>query len=92
MTDTASNALIGSILTGMIRDSHAVTNNLIDGHLDAAIDWAKRFEKLYQRLEYAIESGNILQASRILDQFAYDYDDVPRAVKHYESMKMGGQS
>lgn len=73
----------------MIRDSHSVTNSLIDGHLDAAINWAKSFEELYQRLEYAIESGNILQARRILDQFAYDYDDVPRAVEHYENMKMG---
>lgn len=91
MTNTADTELIGTILTGMIQQGHATTNNLIDIHLDDAIDWATKFEKLYQRIEYAVESGNILAAHRVLESFGYDYDDVPRAVEHYQAMKMGGQ-
>lgn len=89
MTNTADKELVGSILTGMIQQSHATTNSLIDIHLDEAIDWATKFERLYQRIEYAVESGNILAAHRVLQSFAYDYDDVPRAVEHYQTMKMG---
>jgi len=87
---TEDTELLGTILTGMIREGHSTTNRLIDGHLDDAIEWATKFERLYQRIEYAIESGNILAAHRVLGSFAYDYDDVPRAVEHYQNMKMGG--
>lgn len=90
MTETASNEAVAAVLSGMIAFDQGITNTLIDSHLDDAISWAHKFEKLYQRIEFAIESGNVIQAYRILESFGYDYDRVPEAVEHYESMKMGG--
>lgn len=91
MTNTASNESLGAVLSGMIAFDQGITNNLIDSHLDDAISWARKFEKFYQRMEYALESGNAVAAYKILGDFGYDYDTVPSKIDHYENLKMGAR-
>ena len=91
MTKTASNEALGAVLSGMIAFDQSITNNLINAHLEDAISWSRKFEKLYQRVEYALESGNAVAAYHVLGDFGYDYDCVPSKVDHYQSLKMGSR-
>lgn len=86
-----NNETLGAMLGGMIAFDHALTNSLTDSHLDEAISWARKFEKLYQRMEFALESGNAVAAYNLLADFEYDYDNVPSKINHYQSMKMSGR-
>ena len=88
MSEAKDSELLGHILTGMFTQSVNISNALIDAHLDAAIDWATEFRKLWYRVNYANETGNALQVAGVLDDFYWKAMEAPNAIEHYKGMKM----
>lgn len=79
------NEVLGAILSGMIAFDQGITNSLIDSHIDSAIDWAKRFQSLYRRVQ---KHNRDTLVQDVLDDNFFAYDDSFRAIEHLESMKM----
>lgn len=86
MSETPLTPLVAQILEGQMRAAHSVTNKLIDTHLDAAIDWAEAYARLFDKIEAVNDSVKI---ERILTDTAGRRYDVERSVEHYRAMKMG---
>lgn len=86
MAQTPGSEFIGQLLEAQVRSTQNATNVLIDTHLDAAIEWAEAFARLFDRIEAVNDS---LKIDRILVNLSWRRDDVERSVEHYRAMKMG---
>jgi hypothetical protein len=84
----ADNQLIGAFLGGMIAFDQSITNQLMDSHIDTAIDWATRFQKFY---DWVARYNRDTQVQWALDFYYWDRKSIGDTIEHLESMKMTGR-